>query len=399
MISNSFLGWNRSVRTAALVLFGVLALSHASVRAEIEWSPDVYPSSNLFPSVIVGTARVDPDEELFPIWEGNHLGDDQGLVGATVSGLRKGDKVKLVLEANEFMKAAKLEGVVQKNSKDDLVMHPKISYRYDDLMRVTQVQPIEVTMELFVNGESQGQQSKTVTVRSVNDCLFAVEEDEDNTSDYTWLFSVYVNENHPWVDRLLKEALETDIISSFDGYQSGDEENVFLQIFAIWNVMQRRGMRYSDITTTAAESEGVYSQHVRLLDQSVDSTQANCVDGTVLMASLLRKIGLRCGLVLVPGHMFLAVEINDDTMIGIETTLMGEQNLAKIDRKKFPSFEKLDEKMQEAAWNSFEGAVSVGTDRLETDSEKFESDDMNYQIIDIAEARRIGILPISFRDK
>jgi hypothetical protein len=208
-----------------------------------------------------------------------------------------------------------------------------------------------------------------------------------------------VNENHPWVDRLLKEALETDIISSFDGYQSGSEENVFLQIFAIWNVMQRRGMRYSDITTTAAESEGVYSQHVRLLDQSVNATQANCVDGTVLLASLLRKIGLRCGLVLVPGHMFLAVDINDDTTIGIETTLMGEQNLAKIDRKKFPSFEKLDENMQEAAWNSFEGAVSVGTDRLEQDAEMFESDDMNYQIIDVAEARRIGILPISFRER
>jgi hypothetical protein len=367
--------------------------------AEIDWVPDIYPSNNLFPSVIVGTARVDPEEKLFAAWEGNHLGDEQGLVGATVSGLRKGDKVKLVVEANEYMKAAKLEGVVKRNSAEDLVIHPKISYRYDELMRVTQVQPIEVTMELFVNDESQGQKSQTVTVRSVNDCLFGVVEDEENTSDYTWLFSVYVNENHPWVDRLLKEALETDIISSFDGYQSGSEENVFLQIFAIWNVMQRRGMRYSDITTTAAESEGVYSQHVRLLDQSVNATQANCVDGTVLLASLLRKIGLRCGLVLVPGHMFLAVDINDDTTIGIETTLMGEQNLAKIDRKKFPSFEKLDENMQEAAWNSFEGAVSVGTDRLEQDAEMFESDDMNYQIIDVAEARRIGILPISFRER
>jgi hypothetical protein len=45
------------------------------------------------------------------------------------------------------------------------------------------------------------------------------------------------------------------------------------------------------------------------------------VDGTVLLAAILRKIGLRPCLVHVPGHMFLAVDIDDETTIGLETTL------------------------------------------------------------------------------
>ena len=76
-------------------------------------------------------------------------------------------------------------------------------------------------MELFVNDKSRGKQTVVATVRSVNDCLFLVDEDGETMSDYTWLFSAYVNENHPWLDGVLKEALDTGIVSSFDAYQSG----------------------------------------------------------------------------------------------------------------------------------------------------------------------------------
>ncbi len=375
---------------------GLIFIAGALWAADIEWEPEVYPKDNLFPSLVIGTARVDPSEELFPAWQGYHYGDEQGVVGASIGGLKKGDKFKLVVAENEFMKAARFEGEVKKIKDEDLVVHPKISYRYDRLATVTQDVPMDVTMELFVNGESQGEKSITITVRSINDCLFGVEEAEDENSDYSWLFAAYVNENHPWVDRILKEALQTGIVSSFDGYQSGSDEEVIKQVFAIWNVMQRHGMKYSDITTTAADSDGVYSQHVRLFNQAIDAAQANCVDGSVLLAALLRKIGLHPSLVLVPGHMFLAVDLDDENYIGIETTLMGEQSLTSEGRDRLPAFEKLAPKLQQKTWKSFENAVDVGTERLEADAKKFESDDLQYQIIDLGEARRMGILPIRF---
>ena len=33
------------------------------------------------------------------------------------------------------------------------------------------------------------------------------------------MFAAYVNENHPYLDKILKEALATKITDAFDGYQ------------------------------------------------------------------------------------------------------------------------------------------------------------------------------------
>ena len=81
-------------------------------------------------------------------------------------------------------------------------------------------------------------------------------------------------------------------MTSFTGYQSEDADEVLLQVFAVWNVLQRRGIKYSDISKTTPNSV-VTSQTVRFMDESLKSTQANCVDGSVLMASILEKIGIK----------------------------------------------------------------------------------------------------------
>jgi hypothetical protein len=253
-------------------------------------------------------------------------------------------------------------------------------------------------MELKIDGESRGEKTVTATLRTVNDCLFVVTEpgDEETYSDYSWLFAAYVNENHPWVDQTLKEALDTDLVSSFDGYQSGDPEQVLMQVFAIWNVMQRKGLRYSNVTTTAAESGSVGSQHVRLFDESVKAAQANCVDGSVLLAAVLRTIGLDPHLVTVPGHMFLAFSLDDETMVGLETTMMGAADLDAVDEKRLRSFLKFDpeEKRNEESWATFEAALDTGTQAL-LEAAKMFDEDPNYMLIDMAEARNVGILPIS----
>jgi hypothetical protein len=376
-----------------LAITTFLAPANKLAAEEIEWEPTVYPKDNFFPALVLGTARVKPEADLFAAWEGNHLGDPQGVVGVFIAGLKKGDELTLKIEENSLMRATEFTGKAPKT--DDLTIYPKVSYHYDKLAAVKEATPFDITMELLVNGKSLGKKPLTVTLRAVNDCLFGVEEETGDNSDYSWLFAAYVNENHPWVDRILKKALESGIVESFDGYQSGTDEAVLLQIFAIWHVMQELGMRYSDITTTAAEEEGVYSQHVRLFDESVEASQANCVDGSVLLGAVLRKIGLGAYLVLVPGHMYLAVDLNPETVIGIETTLMGQA--ARRTARKLPGFDQLSDEEQEASWASFEQAVAVGTEDLESNFAKFEAgDSLQYQVIDIAMARQAGILPIRF---
>ncbi|MFM8809591.1 MAG: hypothetical protein ACKOJB_11960 [Chthoniobacterales bacterium] len=377
-----------------LVLFSVARVFSAA--SDVEWDPEIYPDQQIFPSLVIGTAAVKPDNEVFAVWDGNHIGDKQGIVGASADGIAAGSKVTLEVRENDIMRASRIEGTAEADGT--VTIHPKISWKYDKLANVRQTVPIDVTMELKFDGESCGEKTVTATLRTVNDCLFGVTEpgDEENYSDYSWLFAAYVNENHPWVDQTLKEALDTDIVDSFDDYQSGDPEKVLSQVFAIWNVMQRKGLRYSNVVTTAAETESVNSQHVRLFDESVKAAQANCVDGSVLLAAVLRKIGLDPHLVTVPGHMFLAFSLDDETMVGLETSMMGEADLEKVDEKRLKSFLKFDveEKRNEESWATFEAALDTGTQALLEASEKFD-EDPDYMLIDVAEARNLGILPIS----
>ncbi len=360
------------------------------------WETSVYPEDEIFPSLILSTATAGSPDDTDDVWDCPQIGDKQGLVGALISGAHRGDKVRVVVRANSLMEESVFDGVAPKKS-GELLVHPKIKFRYDALAKVHQQRPLDVSMEAWVNGESLGEKTVTVTVHSINDCLFGVlNDDGDWEYDANWNFAAYVNENHPWVDEILRDALDTGIVKSFDGYQSGDAEQTLLQVYAIWNVMQRRGMHYSNITTTASESETVLSQHVRLLDESIRAKQANCVDGTVLFASVLRKIGLSCQLALEPGHMFLVVDLDDDTTVGVETTMMGEDDLAKFDEPAGLSKKKRETLKNQASFRIFEEAVDEGTRELEKHQKKFEGDDTDYLLIDVAEARREGIMPIGY---
>jgi hypothetical protein len=396
MIKSPVPGFRRGLLATGFLL----SVALGPAWGEASWETSIYPEDQLFPSFLISTATAGVPEDAKDMWDVPQVGDANGVIGALVHDVRKGEHVRVTVKANAMMEESTFEGVVRK-TRDDLLVHPKIKYRYEALAKVHQQRPLNVSIETWIDDESLGEQTVTVDLRSINDCLFAVLNDDGEMEfDANWNFAAYVNENHPWVDEILREALDTGVVNAFDGYQSGKPEDVILQIYAIWNVMQRRGMHYSNITTTAVESDTVLSQHVRLLDESVKSHQANCVDGSVLLAAVLRKIGLRTFLVLVPGHMFLAVDLeddDDDSMVGIETTMMGNDDLGHFDKLRKISAGEREKLKNQASFKTFEAAVDTGTAALDEDAKHFDDeDDSDYQLIDLAEARSEGIMPLGY---
>ena len=119
------------------------------------------------------------------------------------------------------------------------------------------------------------------------------------------------------------------------GYQAG-ADYVDLQVIAIVAQLMRKGMNYSNITDTSNSSTKVYSQNVRFINETLALKNANCVDGSVLLASILEKIGIRCFLVAIPGHMYLAYSRTGKTQASsgdiqyVETTLIGSGDLEKV---------------------------------------------------------------------
>src|SRR5207253_257695 len=79
-------------------------------------------------------------------------------------------------------------------------------------------------------------------------------------------------------------------------------------------------------------SSGFPSQSVRLINELIDAQQANRVDGSVLFASVLRKIGLDVQLALLPGHMMVGAFLNRQhgERLLIETTMIGSRDLSRL---------------------------------------------------------------------
>lgn len=380
-----FSGW-----AVALVLW-CYATAQAEIQTQAGWD------GQLFPSFIIATATIRLPEDAVEDYDDSQvLGDRQGLLGVTVTAPEDGAPIKVTVSCDAILEPSTFAGTLESEGESYTVL-PKIRYKYAALAKQHQSGPVTVTFKVQV-GDSVEEVSQTMTLRSINDCPFLVVQD-DETMDTCFMFAAYVNEQHPFVDKLLREALDTDVVSAFTGYQTKDPQETYRQVYALWHALSERDLRYSDITTSAADSDCVASQHVRMIDESINNAQANCVDGSVLLASLLRKVGIEPMLMMTPGHCYLAFYLDAEgkQLAALETTLLGSTpeeatELADLD-------ELLDDEWtEENSWRTFTAALAIGTGDLKKNAEKFAAgDDNDYQLINIAAARKIGILPIAFQ--
>jgi hypothetical protein len=135
-----------------------------------------------------------------------------------------------------------------------------------------------------------------------------------------------------------------------------------------------------------------------MLEESIKASQANCVDGSVLMASILRKIGMDVDLVMVPGHCLLAFTDGDKEnplRFFLETTMLGNDDLQPV--SKLPDLPEPSRKGEfEASYATFAAALEAGLEHFTKNEEAFLSqEDPNVQLISISAAREMGIVPLS----
>ena len=319
------------------------------------------------------------------------------MVGIRLISPREKSNIRILLSSPEMFADSSFEIVLPQAGKEYAVF-PKILWNFDKLRGSKQLKPVHISCELTINGETLPRFTSTIKLRTINDCLFYF-EDEFGSHYPWWMYAAYVNENHPEVDQILKEALESKIVPQFDGYQSEDPAEVYNQVFAIWNVLFKRGIKYSSVEGPVLKTGGGQSQHVRFLDESLKLTQANCVDGCVLLASILRRVGIDAFLVMLPDHMFLGIYLDKEHMTKrfIETTELGSSsdNESETDLE----LERLlgDVPVKNASWQSFVRGVRTGREKFGENRESLENDSQDYFIIDIDRAREKGIIPISFQ--
>lgn len=171
---------------------------------------------------------------------------------------------------------------------------------------------------------------------------------------------------------------------SLNGYQV-DRERVAHMCRAIYTAIQKKFIKYA----SSPADFGLPGQKLRLPSEIMRFKLATCIDTTLLFASVAEACGLNPVVVLIHGHAFVGVFLedcsfkqtavsdvkilrrlcHDNDMIMIETTAMCHSNIA------------------------FNSAVDAGMERL------FKLDDEDFEwAIDVVMARRTGVHQLSLNE-
>jgi hypothetical protein len=308
---------------------------------------------NLYPSLMLSLAASYPEYAR--------------CLSFTLRNLPQGASVELRVDSALFVEPL----VVAVSPADGTAtLNPELPWNYPALRRNTQMQPQTFVASLLVDGRASAEASLLCTVHSVNEAVSRVfAGNPGQWQDTSVCFAAFVNEDHPWISTLLSEAIASGTVRSFSGYQAGGAP-VLAQVQAVWDALAARGLSYVNVATDSGASPYLSTQYVRFLEQSVSERGANCVDASVLFASVLRRIGLRPVLLFRPGHCFTGFydAAEGGRIVAFETTLLGSA--------------------------PFAAAVAEGTKELQTTLPY--AGTPQYSVVDIAVCRQQGVSPIPY---
>jgi hypothetical protein len=115
------------------------------------------------------------------------------------------------------------------------------------------------------------------------------------------------------------------------------------------------------------------SQRIRLPGEVLDQSSGNCIELTLLYASVVEALGMQAGLIIIPGHAYVAVRVDNatDGYYFVETTMIGSK--------------------------TFEAAIKYGLGECNEAKSHVNGGEADYAWVSVPKARKDGIIPIPWR--
>lgn len=200
----------------------------------------------------------------------------------------------------------------------------------------------------------------------------------------------FITPNHPDIKAIIVKAASIlkDITGSsqFTEYQSGNTNDVRQQVAAVYAALHQLGIVYRAMPANYSE----VGQRVTMPDQVISGKLGNCIELTLLFASILESIGINCGIVFQKGHAYLAVWLVDDCCsysICDDASFIEKKCSRGIDEMLV-----IESTMVTKEKTSFEDAVKTAEQNL-ADHSKFE------MMIDVLRCRLERFFPLPIRIK
>lgn len=124
------------------------------------------------------------------------------------------------------------------------------------------------------------------------------------------LIASFVTPNSPSINRVILNAAkfmeQMTGNNAMDGYQSGDRNRVRMQVAAIYEALRSEGIAY----VSAPASYGM-GQRIRLTEKVLNEKLGNCLDTTLLVASVLEAADIHPIIIFINGHAFVGAWLID----------------------------------------------------------------------------------------
>lgn len=348
--------------------------------------------------------RVSPDDALYPVLDlsqrpstrpdDNRYGDGSGMVAVDVVAARNDERVSLSVGAPGLAEPAGVQAVLPR-AGERYTLRPRLRWSRRALAGMVKPQNVVAEFALQRDDAAAQRQRREIRLHPLSEALYYVRDGKDHV-DLGWIFAAYADPDSRVIDDIFDQVAERH---PFLPLKPGPRTpaQALASAYAIWEVLQLHGVRYADEDPGLARGPLVWSQHVRLHDDVWNERRANCIDGSLLLAAALERLGIRSVLLLVPRHALLAFYTDDrkTNPVFVETTLLGARQLAVRPKPGFVGELSL---IDSDALDSFSAALVAGKARYAREAAGFGQRKPDYQWIDLATARSYGIIPLAAAD-
>jgi hypothetical protein len=254
----------------------------------------------------------------------------------------------------------------------------KLALDFEYLSSLAERVKTAVTVDVEVNGEKR---------RSVTEYVDVLAFDEwPGTSVSPELLASFCTPRDPSVSGIIAEAaqiLKSENLS-FNGYQSGDADIVNRQLAAIYSVIKSKNIAYG----TPVASFERRGQKIRLPKSVIDFGVGTCLDTTMLFCACAEAAGLNPVVFLFSDHALCGFWLKDAIFNDIINDDISAVNKRMADG--LCEFTALESTLLTDKASSYNSAVKSAKERLGAGGGFI-------CYIDIARARKSGILPLPIR--
>jgi hypothetical protein len=171
------------------------------------------------------------------------------------------------------------------------------------------VRLFSVNVELLITGEILVDSFQADIWVSQPDIVLIASQEADNVRDFSSLLSWWVNSGAEGISDFILKQLPEDVRSNL-GY--GFDVSIHSQVKSVYNAFREKKMLYMPTELIWIAKNSSILQRVRRPDEiMLSGTPAyNCLDGAILFASVLEKIGIAPLLVLLPTHALVGWKVD-----------------------------------------------------------------------------------------